>query len=86
MPPGMVVDDGQNDAEVTATGTLHVTSVEGGLWLIAGDDGTVYTSLSNISPEMLVDGARVSFIGLKTPDPDVNGVVVVDILIIEILP
>ena len=75
------------DLEVTVSGTLQITNVEEGLWQILGDDGTVYTSLTEIPAELLVDGGRVTFRGLiLTGVSHVDGVVAVEIVEIGVQP
>ncbi|HJR58783.1 MAG TPA: fibronectin type III domain-containing protein [Vicinamibacterales bacterium] len=86
LPPGMILPGDQTGVEVTATGTLHVVSAAEGLWLIQGDDGTVYTSPSELPAGLLVDGTRVTFVGVVLPaGSQVAGSVAVEILSITVV-
>jgi len=69
---------------VTVTGTLQVLNLTDGLWLIEGDNGIVYISPSVIPADMLVDGARVTFVGVVVTPAFSGTAAVVDILTIQV--
>jgi hypothetical protein len=76
LPPGM---------SITVTGTLSVLSLQDELWVIRGDDGTIYTSPTDVSPLLLIDGATVTFHGLTLPSTSsTDDVVVIEILAFEV--
>lgn len=76
LPPGMAV---------TVTGTLSVISLQDALWVIEGEDGTIYASPTELAPELLVDGATVTFEGLTFPSSTgSDGVVTVDIIAFDV--
>ena len=82
---GLAGTEALEPVEVTTTGTLHVVSIEDGLWFIEGDDGQIYSSPTELAPELFEDGARVVFVGLFLPTISDDGSTVVEILAIEIL-
>ena len=70
---------------VTASGILYLVNADENLWMIEGDDGTWYTSPTELHPDLLVDGARVEFVGVVIPgEPVIEGTVVVEIISIDI--
>lgn len=76
LPPGFAV---------TVTGTLHVMDLEAGLWNFEAADGTIFTSVSELAADQLIDGALVTLHGLTLPSGDsTDDVIVVEILLIEI--
>jgi hypothetical protein len=76
LPPGM---------EITVTGTLHAVSLEEGLWLIAAEDGTLYTPSTALIEENLADGAVVTFHALTVASTsEVDGVFAVEIFEIHL--
>jgi hypothetical protein len=76
LPPGMTL---------TVTGTLSVLDLQEDLWVIHGDDGTIYTSPTDMSPLLLVDGATVTFQGVTLPsNSGATDVVIVEILAFEV--
>jgi hypothetical protein len=95
LPPGMPIPSTANGTdsneeaervEVTTTGTVRVVDVGGGRWwVIEGDDGQIYSSPTEIPAELMVNGARVSFVGLLLPVASTDGSKVVEILVIEIV-
>jgi hypothetical protein len=67
--------------EITVTGTLHAVSLEEGLWLIEGEDGTMYTSSTALIEADLADGAVVTLHALTLPSTSgVDGIFVVEVL------
>jgi hypothetical protein len=72
LPPGM---------SITVTGTLSVLSLQDELWVIHGDDGTIYTSPTDVSPLLLIDGATVTFQGPMLPSTSGSD----DVVIVQIL-
>ena len=76
LPPGMTI---------TVTGTLSVLSLQDELWVVHGDDGTIYASPTDMSPLLLVDGATVTFQGSTLPSGSGSGeVVVVEIVAFQV--
>ncbi|MEO5896532.1 MAG: fibronectin type III domain-containing protein [Vicinamibacterales bacterium] len=84
LAPGMKGATG-DAAHVTVTGTLQVLNGTDGLWLILGDDRIVYTSHSIIPAHLLIDDARVTFVGVVVTPATPGTAAVVDILTIEFL-
>lgn len=70
-------------AHVTVTGTLQVLNATEGQWLIKGDNAIVYTSHSIIPSNLLVDGGRVTFVGVVVTPAAQGSAAVVDLLTIE---
>lgn len=84
LPPGMAPPDAA-DTDITVTGTLHVIDAATGLWMIEAEDGTLYTSESEVPDEILVSGAIVTLHGTRLPAE--NGgeeIIIVEIITIEI--
>jgi hypothetical protein len=83
LPPGMV-PDAPPVPDVVVTGTLHVFSAAESLWVIEADDGVIYTSMTDVPDEMLIDGARVSVLGrLVSESPD-GGQAELEILVLTV--
>jgi hypothetical protein len=84
LPPGMVPPD-QADEEITVTGTIHVLDAERGVWMIEAEDGTLYTSTSEIPEEIVVTGTIVTFRGIRLPAESADQeFVIVEIIAIDI--
>jgi len=75
LPPGMAI---------TITGTFTVLDAEDGLWVIEDEHGTIYTSPTALSPDDMIDGAVVTVQGLTLPATGAEGVVALEILLIEV--
>jgi hypothetical protein len=70
--------------EVVVTGTLHVLSAAEPLWLLAGDDGVLYTSNTDVPADMLIDGLRVTVAGLLLSEWPEEGQAELEILVLTI--
>lgn len=84
LAPGMTGAAG-DAVHVTVAGTLQVLNATDGSWLIKGDNGIVYTSHSIIPTNLLIDGARVNFVGVVVTPATQATAAVVDIVTIELL-
>ncbi len=79
LPPGMNGATGQ----VTVSGTLHILSGANAGWQIEGDNKVIYTSRSPVPAQMLVDGVRVTFVGVVLTPASAGVPATVTILSIE---
>jgi hypothetical protein len=59
------------DSLLSITGTVHHSDLEGGFWLIRGDDGTSYDPMSGLPEAFREEGLRVA--ARLRPRPDVMG-------------
>jgi hypothetical protein len=83
LPLGMDLD-APVGPEVVVTGTLHVLSAAEQLWLLAGDDGVLYTSMTDVPADMLIDGVRVTVLGLLLSESLEEGQAELEILTLTI--
>ena len=60
LPPGMNGATGQ----ITVTGTIQILTGANAGWQIEGDNKVLYKSSSAVPAEVLVNGARVTFVGV----------------------
>jgi hypothetical protein len=83
LPLGMV-QGASAGPEVVVTGTLHVLSAAEQLWLLAGDDGVIYTSMTEVPADMLIDGLHVTVVGLLLSEWPEEGQAELEILVLTI--
>jgi hypothetical protein len=61
-----------SDSVLSISGTVHHSELEGGFWLIRGDDGAAYDPMNGLPEEFRQEGLKVR--ARLRPRPDMVGI------------